>query len=362
MAVVAVRVARDADAPSSSDDGRAVLQAVLPDLVAFVEQNRGLRFREPPDVRLLPDEEFEAMLLAGGGEDIDVSGPAAEDAAFVGLLRALGLVEGRVDLDDVASEAAANIVGFYDTETKALYARGAEPTPYVMDVLVHELTHALDDQHFDIDRADLEDDAAAAFDALVEGSAVVIEERWLLSRPRSERDEIETQDGTGGPATADSVFTALVAFPYAVGPRLVEALLGVGEGMARLDAAFREPPNSTEQVLHPDRFLRGEQPVPVEAPTADGAPVEEGVLGELGLLLVLDSQANRASAQRAATGWACDRYVTWARGRQTCVRWVIVMDTPADATELRSTLRPWLSANRNANVSGTDPLVLTNCA
>lgn len=342
------------------------LEAALGDLVAFVERERGLRFREPPDVRLLPDEEFEATLLepSASETDSDIAAQREADRDFARLLRALGLVEGPVDFDEVSSDAVARIVGVYDTETKVLYARGDEPTPYVLLVLVHELTHALDDQHFGIDRPDLDDDAAAAFDALVEGSAVAVEEQWLASRPVAEQRRITAVDGGAGRldgAGRSDVFEALLDFPYAVGPSFVRALLDAG-GPGRVDEAFRQPPTTTEQLLHPERYLSGEGPVGVAAPAADGTVIDEGSLGELFLVLTLDETAKRETARRAAAGWGGDRYVVWARGRQSCLRWTIAMDTPADAAELRDTLRPWLADHRRATVSPTDPLVLTNCA
>src|SRR5438270_807934 len=113
-------------------------------------------------------------------------------------------------------------------------AGGVAPTPYVKFVLVHELTHALDDQHFGLDRPTLGDDESAAFDALVEGSAVAVERRWLDSRPPAERDAISAEDADTGPVQgsvgpgsgADTdVFTALFDFPYVVGPQFVQALV-----------------------------------------------------------------------------------------------------------------------------------------
>ncbi|MGH9280317.1 MAG: hypothetical protein ACRD12_19735, partial [Acidimicrobiales bacterium] len=253
LAVVAARVG-----PSGSevDDDPRPLEAVLPELITFVEQARGLRFRTPPDVRLLADDEFDAQLTEGDPTDADEQ--AADDAAYLGLLRALGLIEGGVDLDQLAADTVASIVGFYDTDSKVLYARGASATPYVKEVLVHELTHALDDQHFGIEGADLVDDVAAAFDALVEGSATAVEDRWFDARPAAEQDEITREDGVGT-VRGDDVFTALFGFPYVAGPAFVESLLDAG-GTARLDDAFRRPPRSTEQILHPDRYLAGDAP------------------------------------------------------------------------------------------------------
>ena len=106
----------------------SALEAVLPELEAFVEQSRGAKFLRKPKVQLLDDKAFEAKLTEG--EESDVAG----EQAVLGVLRALGLIQGDVDLGAVADDQASNVVGFYDSDTKILYARGTEPTPYVKSV------------------------------------------------------------------------------------------------------------------------------------------------------------------------------------------------------------------------------------
>ncbi len=330
------------------------LEEALPELVAFVEQSRGLKFTKPPKVELLTDDKFEARLREGEESD-----PAAE-AAFLGVFRALGLVTGEVDLGAVSDNAASDIVGFYDPGAKVLYARGTAPTPYVKSVLVHELTHALDDQHFGLDRPNLDDEASPAFDALVEGSAMTVEKRWHDSRPPDEQEAIDAEEGSG-PDTEPDVFMQLLAFPYQVGPRLVQALLAAG-GQARLDEAFRTPPVSTEQAIHADRFLSGDAVKPLPLPAADGPVVDEGTLGEMGLVLLLDSALDRSVALKAAAGWGGDHYVAWTSGTKTCVRFSVVMDTAQDLSELASALRSWSASHAGSTVRGTTPVVVTNCA
>lgn len=348
-----VTVSAPAGGGEKVEKAQTALEKALPELISFVEQSRGLKFVRPPKVELLPDDKFEARLHEGGESDPE------EEAAFLGLFRALGLVTGDVDLEAVADDTISNIVGAYDPDTKVLYARGGEPTPYVKDVLVHELTHALDDQHFNLDRPDLDDEASPAFDALVEGSAMTVEKRWHDSRPAQEQQAIDAEEGEG---VADpDVFMELFAFPYQVGPRLVQALLD-GGGQARLDEAFRHPPVSTEQAIHPDRFLSADAVKAVTPPAADGPIVDEGTLGELGLVLLLDSATSRSVALKAAAGWGGDHYVAWTSGTKTCVRFSVVMDTAQDTTELVSALRTWTANNPSATVRGTGPVVVTNCA
>ena len=332
--------------------------AVIGELQAFVEATRGLRFREPVDVSVVGDAAFRRFLSGGRPteqSDVEVAN---------GVLRALGLLPaadrqgpgGELDPDTVA--------GFYDTETKELVVRGTELTPFVRQVLVHELTHALDDQYFDLDPAFVDDEAAMAFEALVEGDAVVVESRYLASLPEAERQAAAAEEestfadaGRGIPG----IVAELGAFPYRDGPRLVAALLAAG-GPGRLDAAFRSPPVSSAEILHPERFLDGPGRAGVPPVRADGRVVNEGVLGEVILRLVLAGSLPRDRAAVAAAGWAGDRYVAWSAGARTCLRATVVMDNGAEAAELAAGLRQWAGATVDPVTVRPPAVTFTRCA
>jgi hypothetical protein len=341
----------------------APVEQVVVELERFVERERGQRFERPVDVRLASDERFEAAVRRlrrreGGGD-------AESRRVFVGLFRALGLVEGDFDPSAIEEDSDDRILGFYDPDGDVLLVRGSRPTPAVRRVLVHELTHALADQRFGLERPELDerdDEAPVAFQALVEGDAVRIESRYVASLSAEERREAEIDEGPadGAEPAVPRVFEALLAFPYEAGESLVDALLRAG-GPPRLDAAVVDPPASTEAVLHPDRFLAGEQPKVVPDPEPGGEPVDDGVLGELILRLLLQSSVDRATAVRAAEGWGGDRYVAWFEGDRLCLRAAVVMDTPADRAELVAGLRRWADRHPGATVTDTDPVTLTRC-
>lgn len=352
-------------APAPPDVVPDKLQPVLPELEAFVEQARGLRFKRPPKVSLVPDDEFEKLLEGDGSDN---AGGSQDAQTALGVLRALGLVRGKVDIDSVTKQQAGQTVGFYDDQTTELYVRGVDATPYAEDTLVHELTHALDDQHFGLARPELDkpdqSDAQTAFQALVEGDAVTVEGAWYDSRSQADRDAIDAADNAAGGGVDDGsepdVFTKAFAFPYSVGPSFVAAVREAG-GQARLDAAFERPPTTTEQILYPKRFLAGEGAVAVPAPPADGKVVDEGTLGELGLFLVADATVSHQAAGRASTGWGGDAYRAWSDGDRTCIRVNIQMDTPTDTAQLLDALGTWSAKHPGSTVSGSDPIVITNC-
>jgi len=369
MADAGVVVARTGEpdtaaSPSVSTLVPDKLTPVLPGLEAFVEQARGLQFKRTPKVALVADDQFDKLLEGDGSDAAD---PQDVQTAL-GELRALGLIEGEIDVDAVARQQTSTVLGFYDSKTKELYVRGVDATPYAQQTLVHELTHALDDQHFGLERPELDapeqSDAAAAFQALAEGDATTVENEWYDSRPQEDQDAIDAAEGaTGGGADDGSepdVFTKQAAFPYSVGPDFVAALRKAG-GQARLDAAFEHPPTTTEQILYPRRFLDGETALAVLAPRADGDVVDEGSFGELGLFLIADASVSHQAAGRASAGWGGDAYRAWRDGNRTCIRANIQMDTPADTAQLIETLQAWAAQHPGATVSGTDPIEIANC-
>ncbi|HWG92775.1 MAG TPA: hypothetical protein VNU66_00935, partial [Mycobacteriales bacterium] len=300
---------------------RAEVAALLPGLVAFVEQERGLPFLEEVDVEVLDDDAFLEALYEDDG-DTAPEPPGDSEAT----LRALGLVEEGTDLDEEVGEALdEGVVGFYDPRDERLVVRGREVDAFVELVVVHELVHALQDQHFDIDRPDLleaDDERSTAFTALLEGDAVRVETAWYLAQSPERQAEVDALGGGELAGTGD-VVEALIGFPYYAGPGYVEALLAEG-GQQALDAAFAEPPTTTGEVLAPDRV----EPAPAPpAPEPGGDVVDEGVLGVLGLALL--TGADPLDLDDALLGWRADRYATAQDGGSLCTTAHVVAEDPA---------------------------------
>jgi hypothetical protein len=283
---------------------RAQVTALLPGLTAFVERERGLPFLEEVDVEVLGDRAFLAALRE---DDEDEGEQQQEEGDPEATLRALGLLEPGTDLDGRVEEVLdAGVAGFYDPTTGRLVVRGRQVTPFVELVVVHELVHALQDQHFDIDRPELDeadDERSTAFTALVEGDAVRVETAWYRAQSAERRAAVDAVTGEGVDAS-DDVVTALLGFPYYAGPPYAAALLERG-GQEALDTAFVDPPTTTAEVLLPGL---GRPAGRAPAPAPEGDVVDEGVLGVLGLALVVG--ADPAELDPALRGWRADRYVT----------------------------------------------------
>ncbi len=332
------------------------LDTLARQLQGFVERERGLSFKAPVKVSVLDDAAFRAKVTEiddEGRKDIEES---------QAVLRGMGLLGRDVDLvKSVRDFAGASVLGVYDPETDELVVRGGEQlTPLVRLTLAHELTHALDDQRFNLDRKDLGDEADYGFAALVEGSALRVEDAYQRSlssddRARARKEE-SAQAGTI-PDNIPPVVAFAFGFPYAYGPDLVSAVVEAG-GNARLDAAFAKPPASTEQAIDPRRYLGNDQPRSVPVPRADGAAFDEGEIGQFFLFLMLRSELSDNAARDASVGWGGDRYVAWRDGERTCVRMDFVMDNPSENDELVKALRSW-AGKRKGTASAAGSSVTT---
>jgi hypothetical protein len=350
---------RSPDSPQAAPAAPAVARtAPIPVIAHRVEKIRGLRFRSLPE----PVSVSAAQAREEGLEDLDRSYPPERRRADEEVLKLLGLIAPDVSLRDVtATTFSQGVAGYYDPRTKRLrIVRGTATGTRVVNemVLAHELDHALEDQRFGLglDSAGGSDDASLARLALVEGSATALMYRYVQRTFSSE----ETLGGLLGAAFADTgslppyLETQLV-WPYTGGQAFVQALLDRAGGRWDLvNLADRiKPPVSTEQVLHPEKWLRSEAPVPVRLRVGRivGPRYERTAAGRSGELQTREMLASAGGGgfSEAAAGWGGDRYELWERrDRGGCLapcrsqsvlvmRWV--WDTPRDEREFAAKLR-----------------------
>jgi len=342
------------------------LRTLVDELQAYVAAARGLEYLRPVAVELAEDEEFEARLVEDFEEDLD------EIEEVEVFYRALGLLEPDSRLvDELRAIYSAGVLGFYDPETDELVVRGTSLTPYVRQTIVHELVHALDDQHFELFREEYDerdDELSTGFSALVEGNARRIEQRWLGEQPEDVREQARAEEQEFAAGIDVTSFPEILLFvigaPYELGEIFVGAVVAEG-GERAVDASFGDPPTTSEQVLFPQLYAAREARLEVPAPPADGEVVEEGVVGALfwfGLFTTGDSEVGPQDAFRAVQGWGGDWAVTWTEGDAACVRVDTVGDTPEDTGELEAAMRAWAEGG-DAEVSVVDDRVrLESCA
>jgi hypothetical protein len=326
--------------------------------VDFVEKARDLEFEQPVYVDFLPDEEFEKQVTSDRADLTDEDVKEIEQAT--GLMRALGLIEGDVDLFDTSNELnSKGMIGFYSYDDERLRVRGTKLTPAVQSVLVHELTHALQDQTFDLgDRLEElreADDAnssatAEGFDALVEGDARRIEGKWrdsLTEKQQKALDKEQNEGAQGFEAEAKGipeVLKTMMQAPYDLGTALLAVAVEQG-GQRAVDDLFRSPPSTEEQQLDPWTLIADHQGfLTVPAPEL-GKDEKEfgdgGAFGALGWLMVLAQRLPPKQALEAADGWGGDSYASYERDGVSCVRINYRGDTPQDLTQMQSALQAW---------------------
>jgi hypothetical protein len=336
----------------------ADLRALVEELQAYVAEARGLDYERPVVVELAADADFEARLLEQFEEDVD----EIEEAEV--FYRALGLIEtDRSLVEELRAIYSAGVLGFYDPETDELLVRGTELSPYVRQTIVHELVHALDDQHFELFREEYDerdDEIGTGFSALVEGNARRIEQQWLDDQPAEVREQAEAEEQAFAAGIDVDDFPEILLFeigaPYELGEIFVGAVVADG-GERAIDAAFGDPPTTSEQVLFPPLYAQRQARVEVPPPPADGEVVDEGVVGALfwfGLFTTGDAPVAAQDAFRAVQGWGGDWAVTWEDGDAACARADVVGDTADDTAELEDALEAWAEQSAAAEVSRVD--------
>jgi hypothetical protein len=342
------------------------VRARLAQVARDVERARELDFERLPRVRLVTPEEAVREAL----RDLDREVPRREQLIHERFLELLGLLAPDVALRDVLGEALGEqVAGYYvpRTDTMAL-VRGVGLRGFLAEItLAHELVHALEDQHFGLeaDGGVLLTDRSVADAALREGTATVAMVDYMaLSQagtdelPADLRTQVlEQLEGVTVPASSGLpryVRESLV-FPYAAGGRFVDRVQGEG-GWAAVDRAFEEdPPLSSEQIMHPEKYESGERPVTVRlrgvrAELPDGARrLLHGDLGEFDTAQFLREANGRERSEDAAAGWGGSAFELWRLpdgGEVLAMAWA--WDTPRDAAEFAAAARRSVERLRSA--------------
>ena len=322
---------------------------------------RQLAPKRPVAVERLELEQFVARLL-GPSESAQPQGPAlTQEAAFLlgfDFVPQPGTRAGVASIDEVLEE---QVVGFYDVAAAKVFIpdvrlRNEEELLEQRAVLAHEVHHALQAQHFPKAPAPRSSDEALAQLALIEGDAQCAMGAWLGARAgapvgRSLRRIVEVTKKvplasvTRGEENrrldkALDLTRKRLEFPYRDGMMFVADVYRAG-GFPLVDQMYASPPRSTEQVLHPAKYLAGELPRPVADPKPPRGytVVTTGTLGELDTRVLLERCLDEATAERAAAGWAGDRYgVMVGPERRLATAWVSAWDTEQDAGEAEAAL------------------------
>lgn len=275
--------------------------------------------------------------------------PADVVQAEADVLTALGLVPVAFDyVGAVTKLLGAELAGFYEPSDKTMYVARDLGGQERAATLAHELVHALQDQHYGLGRLMTyepeESDRQGALHALAEGDATsAMLDRMLRPKGKLATDISDELLGMQVRASAafdakigdvPGVLTRSLIAPYTDGIAFVHWLRRRA-GWPEVDRAWKEPPVSTEQVLHPEKFLAREAPISVSAPEV---PKSSGlsrtytdVFGEESLRVVLEEWLPRRAAVDAATGWGGDRVAVFRGEQRVAAAWHLVYDDDAAA-------------------------------
>jgi hypothetical protein len=345
-------------------------------IAARVEALRGLTFKHPVKVRYLSVQSFEKKLTASPAE---LAKAQTQIDQATGLLRAAGLFGADVDLADAVNTTnAADTIACYNPGNEQIYVRG--PGPFTVETrvtLAHELTHVLQDQHFDLPKLEERADASTsgssdALRALIEGDAIRIEKRYLADQSAADKRLYAGLSAHGSaqatrrtqhiPAVIDSFFSA----PYIFGPEVVR-VLDATEGNSAIDAALTGPTPSTRIYLDPTAINDAPAIPPIPALRAGDEKITmsdggDDQFDDFTLYLMLAARLDGLTALRAADAYSAGSEVLYTRSGLTCFRASITgRSTRADAY-LGVTLRRWTETMPDARVDTTgDTTVFESC-
>ena len=304
-----------ASAQTTSTPDPAVLRAIE----AQVVELRGLPALAQPPLRVMDRAGLHAYLA----DALDRDYLPIERETDQKHLVALGLLAPTDDLVQIELRLLSDqVIGMYRPDTRAMLVVGDRFGPAERLTYAHEYDHALQDQHYGLDalapKHSQNNDRSLAAHALIEGEAVLLQTLWAQAHLSASEFVELARAGNQGSASLESappVVRTELLFPYVDGLNFVRrAYRNAGNSYAGLEQVFLNPPESTAQILHPDKYFGGIHPIDVDLPDIAAAlggrwrHVGSGVLGELDTRVLLEQHLDRAEAAGLAAGWSGDRW------------------------------------------------------
>jgi hypothetical protein len=297
--------------------------AAADEVLSQMSDITGLKLMSPLKKSLRTREQIRAYVIKEMDEDKD----ADERYAGERSAEAFGLLPKGFDLDSLMVDLLTEqIAGLYDPKTHEFYVADWIPIDDQKMVMAHELTHALEDQHFQIEKwskaARPNDDAELAREAVLEGSAMAAMVDYLMAgtgRSLQDLPDINPamllgdMESTPTLAKAPPFLKDALIFPYLDGLTFSAAVLK-GAGWSNLPAVFTTPPVSTQQIMHPELYRAGKPAPVVTLPAMDKTigpgwkKLEDNIMGEFGWKEVLKQFLGENKATPLSVGWDGDRY------------------------------------------------------
>ena len=354
---------------TAESGAQAALRMQIDELIQITEEYRELDFLEPPTVTIVTDDELAARVRQQLEDELDLTDLARDTAVQV----LLGLINPGVDLFELYTELySEQVAGYYDGELKELVVpAGTELSELQKVTLVHELTHALTDQHFlfdaRIEQLDDEDrfDELSALQAVIEGDASFTELLYVTELPIAAQMQIVTeafaQDTTILEQTPPFI-EDLLLFPYLVGSEFIQSLWNSETGFDPVNDAYLDPPTTTEQIYHPETYRRSDEFTEIVLPDTmlPGYEVEEeAVWGEVSFRVMFDQGLAATTAREAASGWGGDHYRVLWDGEEAAYVLLYEGDTNQDAAEMYDALVTYAGSQMDVGEAETTEVSAT---
>jgi len=326
------------------------IESAMDEIEQQVMTLRGLSASSAVDRQLMTPDELKEYNIKSFEEDY--SRDEARDDTL--SLAAFGLLDPSFELYDFYIELySEDILGMYDDEAGKLFIITDRGILGAVErvTFAHEFQHALQDQNYDFDALGLSDEGweedserSAGAQALIEGEATLLEQIWQEQYfTQADWDDYYANayaDPNSAYFRAPAYLQKDFYFPYDQGYQFVKRLYDRG-GWAEVDAAYKNPPVSTEMILHPEKYDAGEVPQIVAAPVLTDTlgsgwrQIDVNTMGEWYTSLVLEQFIDSNIAADAAAGWGGDHYTVSYNetATQSVVVWQIVWDSTADTEE-----------------------------
>lgn len=314
-----------------------------------IEAATGLRFTSPPRLELRDRDAVREFLERQFGEQLTPLELSGTEQAY----KRLGLLPDSLDLRafllDLLTEQVA---GYYDPATRVLYVVADGDAEIISVTITHELVHALQHQHFPLDTVRAmkgDNDRQVAVQAMVEGQATYEQISIMLGGSDfgmrlpggwDQLRELIRSQSASMPlfSRAPTLLQETLLFPYLSGAEFVRQFKRLRPGAV----PYAPPPVSTEQVLHPEKYLDSvpDLPTRVTLPAPRGASlVHEDNLGEFETRLFLHEHLKDVGmAATGAAGWDGDRFQLVETAAGAGLVWLTVWDSPVEAAEFRDLL------------------------
>jgi hypothetical protein len=341
-----VAQAQSAAAISTRDARNAAVVEATTAVLKETSELRELPILRPVKSGTQSRAEIQSFLIKNMDED---TSPAELHASEVSLKK-LGLIPANFEFRPfIIRLLTEQVAGYYDPRQQEFFLADWIDLDGQKPVMAHELTHALQDQHFNLRRFEKwpkgDSDAELAAHALVEGDASLAMAVYISRSPLRIISLMKSM-GASKSATeeidrAPRAIRDSLLFPYEQGMQWAQALYR-REGWPLVSKAYTDLPRSTEQILHVDKYFAREAPVKVTVPDISAAlgagwkRIDTDVNGEWGYYLILDEYLKSAQDSRRATaGWGGDSSVVYEGTKSGSVLLVQLStwDTEQDAVE-----------------------------